>query len=328
MCQRLRYCFPVIALAAMILMSNCKDNPTTNENFTVTASVTNLKSLASGEGHYELWISFPEENHALRKPGHGDQAYVSFGKFNVNANGQLVDLSGNAKSSFTPGTNAQIDINLAVDALITVELSGDSNGDPGSRMLGGLFFGTDRQATAILKADGEDAFDFDYSRSAGSYILATPSTADTTDVNHGIWWMTANNGAGLNNLPTLTDTSGWRYEGWVVDQSGAQPVFYSTGKFLNAAGPDTDGPGATAGSSAGFAFPGQDFIQAASGVPLLPALDNGNFAARITLEPSPDNSAQPFQFVILNDDKIETAGGTMANRVSANFPAATIMISR
>lgn len=326
--QRRRYCFLFIAFAAMILTSKCKDNPTANENFTVTVGVTNLKSLASGEGHYELWISFPEGVHALNKPGHGDQAYVSFGKFNVNANGQLVDLSGNAKSSFTPGANAQVDINLAVDALITFEYAGDSNGDPGSRMLGGLFFGTDRQATAILKADGEDALDFDYSRSAGSYILATPSTADTTDANHGIWWMTANNAAGLNNLSTLTDTSSWRYEGWVVDQSGVQPVFYSTGKFLNAAGPDADGPGATAGSSSGFAFPGQDFVQAANGVPLLPALDSGIFAARITLEPAPDNSAQPFQLVILNDDKIETAGGMMANRVAATFPTATIMISR
>lgn len=313
---------------AAILMSSCKDNPTTNENFTVTLTVANLKPLTSAEGHYELWISFPEETRALHKPGHGDQAYVSFGKFNVNANNQLVDLSGNAKSSFTPGANAQVDINLAVDALITVELSGDNNDEPGSRMLGGLFFGTDRQATAILKPDGEDVFDFDYTRSSGSYILMTPSTADTSDANHGIWWMTANNTAGLSNLPTLTDTSGWRYEGWVIDQSGGQPVFYSTGKFLNAAGPDADGPGATAGGSSGFAFPGQDFIQAANGVPLLPGLDNGNFAARITLEPAPDNSTQPFQLVILNDDKIETAGGVMANRVATNYPTATIMISR
>jgi hypothetical protein len=63
-------------------------------------------------------------------------------------------------------------------------------------------------------------------------------------------------------------------------------------------------------------------------VPLLPALDNGNFGARITLEPSPDNSAQPFQLVILAEDKIEAAAGTMANQVPGNFPTATIRIDR
>ncbi|MFQ5639573.1 MAG: hypothetical protein ACE5IR_16430 [bacterium] len=133
---------------------------------------------------------------------------------------------------------------------------------------------------------------------------------------------------------TLTDTSGWTYEGWVVDNSGAQLDYYSTGKFRSGDGVDSDFAGVTAGTEGeGFPHPGQDFIRGIGGIPGLPQLDNGNYELRITLEPAPDNSPGPFFIDILADDiigpniKDSEAVQSMQNRAQA-FPSATVRIDR
>ena len=134
--------------AALLVFVACKDDPTAPENFTVTLSALNLQRLPAGQGHYELWISFPEDraNRALGKPAHGDEAYISFGKFNLSAdNTQLLNLNGQAMT-FAPAKD--VNINLAVDALVTLELEADNNDEPGSRLLGGEFTGSDATANA------------------------------------------------------------------------------------------------------------------------------------------------------------------------------------
>ncbi|MDZ7268385.1 MAG: hypothetical protein ONB48_11690 [candidate division KSB1 bacterium] len=321
-------------LALGLALSACSnDTPSESRKFSLHLTAVHLEPLAAGEGHYELWLSFPQDATRLQKPVHGDEAYVSFGKFNLTDSGQLVDLHGRAMV-FAPPPGTEVDINLAVDALLTIEQENDTDKRPGARLLGGEFTGSDRRATATLRADSKDAVGFDFTRSSGSYILQTPSTLDTLDFNRGLWWMLPNGGSGLGNWPALSDTSGWQYEGWLVDHTGAQPHFYSTGTFSRASGADADGPGATAGSSNGPAFPGQDFVQAAAGIPLLPPLDNGNFAVQVTLEPVPDNSRQPFYLVILRDDRIEpnSAGprtaAAMQNVVAGSFPGAVVVIDR
>lgn len=326
--------FLLLTLAVGLSLFSCKnDQPTASQKFTVNLTAANLAPLAAGEGHYELWISFPQDELRLLKPVHGDEAYVSFGKFNVTGNGQLVDLTGKAMV-FAPKPGAEIDINLAVDAVLSVERESDTDNRPSARLLGGEFTGNDRRATATLRADNKDAVGFDFSRSSGSYILQTPSTPDTLDFNRGLWWMMPNGTAGLSNLPALTDSSGWNYEGWLVDQSGALPQFYSTGTFLTAVGADADGAGLTAGGGTGLPFPGQDFLREALGIPLLPPLDNGSWAVLVTLEPVPDNSRQPFYLVILKDDKIEpnSAGpqsaALMQNVAAGSFPSAVVSIDR
>ncbi len=331
----MKSCSPLLpALAAGLLLSSCgKDHATAPGQFSVSLTALNLMPLAGGEGHYELWISFPQNKLPLQKPVHGDEAYVSFGKFNATDNGQLLDLNGKAMV-FAPKPGVEIDINLTVDALVTIEREGDRDGRPGSRLLGGEFSGSDRRATATLRVQGEDALGFDYSRSSGGYILQTPSTADTLDFNRGLWWMNPDKSGGLRNFPALRDTSGWEYEGWLISLAGAAPVYYSTGKFLRAVGADADGAGATGSSEPGLPFPGQDFVRQANGVPLLPPLDSGNFAVQVTLEPVPDNSPQPFQLVILRDDKIElnSAGpqtaAPMQNVAASSFPSAVVIIDR
>lgn len=335
--QQLSFVFAAI----LLLCAACGDEQTTApQNFTVTLNVTNLQHLSPGEGHYEVWVSFPEQQ-SINKTAHGDEDFVSFGKFNLSEdNSRIVNLQGEPMV-FAPAT--QVDINLAVDAIITIELEGDTDDEPGSRLLGGEFVGSDKEAVATLITDAEDVFNFDYTLTSGVYILATPTTNDSADFNRGIWWMNPGGSAiaiaGLQQLPALTDTSGWKYEGWIVDKSGASPVPYSTGKFLSGSGADEDLAGATAGADGddrngdGFAFPGQDFIRAFANVPGLPRLDNGNFETRITLEPAPDNSPQPFQLEILVDPAIgpnldsENSVQPMENRAN-RFPTATVKINR
>jgi len=315
------------------LFSCNNDQPTASQKFAVSLTAATLTPLAAGQGHYELWISFPQDELRLQKPVHGDEAYVSFGKFNATGNGQLMDLNGKAMV-FAPKPGVEIDINLAVDAVLSVERESDTDNRPSSRLLGGEFTGNDRRATATLRADSKDAVGFDFTGSSGSYLLQTPSTPDTLDFNRGLWWMRPNETAGLSNLPALTDTSGWNYEGWLVDQSGAQPQFYSTGTFLTAIGADADGAGLTAGGGTGLPFPGQDFVREALGIPLPPPLDNGSFAVLVTMEPAPDNSRQPFYLVILKDERIEpnSAGpqtaAPMQSVAASSFPSAMVIIDR
>lgn len=331
----LRSRYSALSLAAALLFfSACKDEPTGPENFTVSLSALNLQRLPAGQGHYELWISFPEEgaNRALAKPTHGDEAFVSFGKFNLSAdNSQLLNLGGQPMT-FTPAK--EIDINLAVDALITMELEGDNDEAPGSRLLGGDFTGSDATANAYLATSAEDVFNFDFRTVSAAYVLTTPTTSDTTDFKQGIWWITRGNviASGFDKLPVLADTSGWRYEGWLVDRSNS--AAYSTGKFRSANLADDDRAGITAGTNGdGFTFPGQDFIRAQGSIPALLQLDNGNFEARITLEPEPDNASTPSYLVLLNDEIIgpnlpSTHTPQAMNNRATGLPSATVTIKR
>lgn len=320
--------------AALLVFAACKDDPTAPENFTVTLSALNLQRLPAGQGHYELWISFPEDraNRALGKPAHGDEAYISFGKFNLSAdNTQLLNLNGQAMTFAPP---KDVNINLAVDALVTLELEADNNDEPGSRLLGGEFTGSDATANAYLSTSGEDVFAYDFRTASATYILTTPTTSDTTDFKHGIWYVTRGNviASGFARLPVLADTSGWRYEGWIIDRTNS--VVYSTGKFLSAASADIDGAGTTAGASGnGFTFPGQDFIVAQGSIPALLQLDNGNFEARITLEPAPDNASAPSYFTLFNDEVIgpnlsRTHAAQAMNNRASGLPSATVTIKR
>ncbi len=124
----------------------------------------------------------------------------------------------------------------------------------------------------------------DLTAAAGTFILATPSSAETDDDNQGIWFLSPSAGTAAPSLTLPTLPAGWVYEGWVVDSSG--PV--STGFFTDVSAADSDGPGPTAGVVTPPPFPGQDFIN--------PAVDlTAGFTAVISIEPDPDNSPAPFQ---------------------------------
>ncbi len=325
----------LLAAALLTLLVACKDEVANPNNFTVAMTTSNLKRLEPGQGYYQLWISFPEKNsRALGKPGHDDGNFVSFGTFNVSADGAKLECLCGSVKTFEPAK--EVNINLAVDAIVTIELDGEPNDQPGSRLLGGVFTGSDRVANAQLSAGAEDIFDFNYSTTSAEFMLATPTTAEANDFRNGIWWIKSGSAtiAGIQNLPALADSARWRYEGWVINKTAANPIAYSTGRFRTVAGADHDFAGATAGPGNGFAFPGQDFVRAANNIPGPLQLDIGNFEARLTLEPEPDNSPLPFTLTALStpvigpnlDNPNQTVA--MQNRVLDTFPAATITINR
>ena len=174
--------------------------------------------------------------------------------------------------------------------VLTIEPAvGDDPAPSDTHVLAGDLVG----GSASLTIGHAAALGDDFSSAAGAFILQTPSTASTPDdYDQGIWWLDPAGGPGATLvLPTLP--AGWEYEGWVVGLGG--PI--STGRFLTAAGADSDGAGPDAGPDGFPPFPGQDFIT--------PAQSLIGYAAVISVEPSPDNSPAPFALKPLVDSNIE-----------------------
>jgi|SaaInlStandDraft_1057018.scaffolds.fasta_scaffold36635_1 hypothetical protein len=191
-----------------------------------------------------------------------------------------VDSSGNLET--TDFDLDSTDLDDASAFVLTIEPFPDSDPAPSdTHILAGDFSGN----LASIIVSHSSALGTDFGTSSGNFILATPSDDSTNSSNpeEGIWWLNPTTGPGASlTLPTLPN--GWVYEGWLVGPSGPQ----STGTFTSVSGADSDGAGATGGSDSAPAFPGQDIL----GIDL----NDGNYTAVISVEPSPDNSSSPFTF--------------------------------
>jgi len=272
--------------------------------------VTNLDSLATG------LVSFMDTIHwdiqGLEPLGAGwtyegwlivDGAPVSTGLFDVDVNGQI-------DSDMAIISSAQ---NQAATAFVlTIEPSPDNDPAPSDvHLLGGDI----EDGMANLSIGHGAALGTDFTDATGSYILGIGYPAGATDENsyvNGIWY--------LNSLDLPTLPAGWVYEGWVVGEDG--PI--STGRFTDANGMDDDGSGPAAGGpGTGPNAPGQDFLD--------PALDLIGYAAVISVEPSPDDSAMPFVLKPLVDAEIEDVGDhgsqAMANNAVNSSPTGTATLS-
>lgn len=205
-----------------------------------------------------------------------DGTPVSAGRF---------DVTGDSYTYSLDLTDAQQGASTYV---LTIEPAvGDDPAPSETHVLAGDFSG----GNASLSVGHGAALGDDFTSAAGSYILATPTTAGiSTDDTQGIWFIEPGVGATLA-LPTLP--AGWVYEGWVVDANG--PI--TTGRFLDPTDVDDDGAGPTAGGDGYPPVPGQDYIT--------PALDLVGLAAVITIEPEPDNDPAPYAFKPLIDMNIE-----------------------
>jgi len=141
-----------------------------------------------------------------------------------------------------------------------------------------------------------------------------------TDENSGIWWLdpAAGPGAGLD-LPTLPD--GWVYEGWAV--VNGMPI--STGTFTAVDAADNSAP--FSGSMAGPAFPGEDLLENAPSGLTFP-LDLAGGTAVISIEPSPDNSTNPFLLKPLVGgipmDATDHTAYNMDNNATATNPTGSV----
>ncbi len=206
-----------------------------------------------------------------------DGSPTSAGSFDINAEGNAVDSNGDPA--------AFAGLQRATDVIVSIESSTSTPSTvSGPVVLGGTF---DASGAVSLSIDHAMALGTDFSSATGKYLLATPTTTDTTDELSGLWFLDPTGEsptAGLD-LPELP--SGWVYEGWAVIDG--TPV--STGRFTSVSGAD-DFNGFS-GSGGAPPFPGEDFVTNAPGDLVFPTnLSNGT--AVISVEPENDNSPDPY----------------------------------
>lgn len=199
-------------------------------------------------------------------------APVSAGRFSVDAAGKPSPASFDL-----PIAQA----NSATAYILTIEPATGDDPAPSVTHLVAGDFNADKSRAAVSIGHAA-ALGTTLASAAGSFILATPTSAATNDDSQGIWFLNMVGGAPQASLTLPTLPSGWVYEGWAV--VGGTPV--STGRFTRATGADSDGAGPAAGPLGAPPFPGQDFIAPAR------VLTGGT--AVISIEPLVDNSPKPF----------------------------------
>lgn len=265
--------FAVILIFALMGCSEEDELVTMSTTTTsqLTLNINGLEDLGS-TAVYEGWIIIPAP---AKSNSSAAGTPVSTGTFTVNANGEL------SQTKFDIDAD---DLANATTFILTIEPNPDSDSNPSSvHILAGDF----SNDLANINVSHGAALGDDFSSSTGEYILATPTNGADTDENSGIWFLSLTSGSpaqGLN-LPTLPD--GWTYEGWVV--INGTPV--TTGTFLNTTVVDDADPYSS--TMPGPPFPGEDFLINAP-MNLNFPIDIMGGVAVISIEPSPDNSPNPF----------------------------------
>ena len=253
--------FAVAAVAALALAA-CGGSKGDQE--TLALGLTGIRQLANGY-HYEGWAII-------------DGSPVSTGKFNVNDDGGLVDLSGRviANGEFVAGT----DLSDAAVIAITIEPAGDTDSVPsGAKYLAGSVSDGSADVTVGHSAALGDSL----TGAAGTYILATPTDDDDTNETSGIWYIDLSSGLAGPGLQLPALPPAWEYEGWVIFDG--TPV--STGRFTDVAAADSGNP--FSGPLPGKPFPGEDFLRNAPAELTFPA-DIRAMGAAISIEPVDDDS--------------------------------------
>ena len=286
--------------------------------FTIAACSTNTESLDSelrlqfsgletlqNGFHYEGWLIL-------------DDGPITTGKFNVNANGDIVDLDGNpnADGVFT----VMDDIGSASAFVLTIEPAGDVDDIPADthHLAGSISNGMGNLSLSHSASLGSS-----FGNSTGEYILATPTDGVNDNENSGIWFLNPTSGsavAGLN-LPTLP--AGWRYEGWAVYDG----IPLTTGTFTSTS--EADAFNDFSGLQGGPPFPGEDFLMNAPDGVMFP-IDLAGGVAVISIEPFPDDSPAPFALKPLVGSIPANATDrmlyTMDNN-SGSFPEGTVRLN-
>jgi hypothetical protein len=287
----------------------------------VTLELEGFRQFAQDEGIFELWISF-----ALTEPGGAPgarhSAATSAGRFRIDGAGRLVGPDWQEASFGVDPSDPDVPVDgdgavrwqLAVDAFVTIEDPETPSDEP---RLAGLLGGSFLNGTAALSTDHPDALNRNFATAAGTALLATPTTADPTDEDQGMWFVQPGGTGPSLSLPA--PPSGWVYEGWVqIPQVG--PV--SLGRFSSPAGADSDGAGPLA-TTQPWDYPGSDFPFAATG----PSLAIGNVVVSLEPEGDEDGSSPFFLSVLVEqipDDQPTNESFPLTN--VAVFPTGTVTI--
>lgn len=252
----------LLTIIAGILIMSCKEDegPAASE---LTISISNLAASASNE-QYEGWVIV-------------DGSPVSTGTFTADDNGVL------SQTSFSMDA---VMLEAATTFVLSIEPIPDNDPAPSNiKILGGDFSGSQASVSVSHGA----ALGADFSSSAGTAILATPTTSDQTDELSGIWFLDLSSGSPATGLVLPTLPSAWKYEGWAV--INGTPVSSGTFSVVDA----IDDADPFSGSVMGPPFPGEDFVVNAPEGLTFPTDLSGQTLV-ISIEPSPDNSTMPFAF--------------------------------
>ncbi|MGI9623167.1 MAG: anti-sigma factor domain-containing protein [Acidimicrobiales bacterium] len=232
-----------------------------------------------------------------------DEMPVSIGTFD--------SIEGGIELAVDPDTTATA-------VVITIEL--DDDPAPADTH---VLAGTIADGVAQLTVTDTAAIGVDFSESRGDYILGTPTDGNGPPENErsGIWWTFIPRSQSLF-LPELP--AGWIYEAWqVID---GVPVSSGTFDVLFGA---ADNAAPFSGPQPGPPFPGEDFLMNAPTGLMFPVDLRGSEVV-ITVEPLPDDSADPFPVVPLRgfvpDDAIDHTAYPVAN-VSDSLPTGTATFS-
>jgi len=249
-----------LAVLSAFFIASCTTDDETPTTDTFTLDISGLEDLGDDYA-YEGWLIV-------------DGSPVSAGIFNVDANGELSATSFEVDAT---------DLENATAYVLTIEPSPDNDLAPSSVHILAGDFSVD---AAAITVDHASAIGTNFTASTGEFILATPTDGSmTTDELSGVWWLDPSGPNASLDLPTLPE--GWKYEGWAVIDG--TPV--STGTFTSVSGSDDAAP--FSGTTAGPAYPGEDFLMnAPTGLTFPTDLTGGTIV--ISVEPSPDNSAAPF----------------------------------
>jgi len=286
----------LLVIVPALFFTACKKDEEATPSDNLTLNISNLAPSASGE-QYEGWIVV-------------NGSPVSTGTFTVDANGNL------SKNSFMVN---EANLAAATDFVLSIEPSPDNDPAPSAiKIMGGMFSGS----SATVNAAHPAALGNDFSSVAGKFILATPTTATTDDELSGIWFLSLSSGSPMIGLDLPVLPAGWIYEGWAVIDG--MPVTSGTFSMVDMA--DNSAPF----SSTGMAppFPGEDYATNAPAGISFPT-DLSGATVVISIEPNPDNSADPFAFKPLVGMSPSNAADhtdyAMSNHVAESFPAGTVM---
>ena len=287
----------------LLVFASCDSDPAVNTGETLRISLSAVDALANGF-HYEGWAIIGGNP-------------VSTGKFNVDGNGNLVDLSDNPISNGDFNTGQ--DLSAASVIVITIEPDGDTDAVPAdTKYLGGDVSSLE---AALSPAHGSSLGD-DFSTADGSYILLTPTDDPAANDLSGIWFLDNSSGSAVAGLTLPVLPIGWKYEGWAV--INGSPV--TTGTFTSVDAADDAAP--FSGAGAGPPFPGEDFLMNAPAGQTFPTDLSGSMAV-ISIEPFPDDNAAPFTLKPLTGAiPSGAASGTvysLSNNASA-FPSGSARI--
>ena len=300
-------------IALLIVSSACSDDdnlPTGSDATSIIElSFSGLKPLNTGL-NYQAWVI---EYYSGYFYGHPLEI------FNVNENGQMVDVSGDSLLA------GEFEVNIAAENIygfvISIEPLDVMATTPSySIILGGAV----SEGQAVLTVEDELGIGVSFEGAAGKYILATPTDNINTNENSGIWFLDLTSGISLNgfNLPELP--AGWEYEGWVIRDG----TYISTGKFSQFTTADESAN--YSGPVAGPPFPGEDFLQNAPEGLSFP-LGLAGASVMITIEPwneYDDNEEEPFVKILVADIPPDAVDHITYDMSASNesFPTGTATI--